>query len=216
MSKILIVDDDEITLDVMAERLQKRGFEVETLQDGRKIFPLLESGRIDLILLDVMMPQISGIDLLEKIRVGHKHIDLPVIMVTAKDSSTDIVKAFRAGANDYLLKPINMDVAVARITAQLTLKMYHTENLSKKEVETVNSMIITYNHQINNPLTVALGAVETLKRGGLSQDEVSALLDKLKGKILNISEIVKKISDLENSRIETEQYTRNEKMVRIK
>jgi class 3 adenylate cyclase len=121
-ARLLVVDDDEPSREMLARRLRKRGHEVEVAESGRAALHMIESTRFDLVLLDFMMPGMTGIEMLEKLRPTWSANELPVIMVTGKESSKDMVEAFRAGANDYVTKPVDLPVALARIRTQLALK----------------------------------------------------------------------------------------------
>jgi serine/threonine protein kinase len=116
---ILVVDDNDLNRDMLSRRLERRGFHVERARDGYEALSLVERGPVDLVLLDIMMPGISGMDVLRKLRESHPPTDLPVIMATAKDQSEDMVQAFELGANDYVTKPLDFQVVLARVQAHL-------------------------------------------------------------------------------------------------
>jgi diguanylate cyclase (GGDEF)-like protein/PAS domain S-box-containing protein len=119
---ILLVDDNELNRDALSRRLRQRGFEVTVAEDGRAALALLDGSGFDLVLLDVEMPGLSGLDVLATLRGICSSTELPVIMVTARSEGADIVEAFRLGANDYVTKPIDFPVALARITTHLSHK----------------------------------------------------------------------------------------------
>jgi DNA-binding NtrC family response regulator len=119
---LLVVDDDETNRDVLAHRLQRRGYAVTEAADGGQALELVGRQRFDLVLLDIVMPGPSGLDVLQAIRRTHSLTDLPVIMATAKDQSADVVKALELGANDYVTKPYDFPVLLARVGTQLSLK----------------------------------------------------------------------------------------------
>jgi diguanylate cyclase (GGDEF)-like protein len=119
---LLLVDDDAMNRDALSRRLVRAGYAVLTADGGESAFRLLEAHRIDVVLLDVMMPGISGIDVLRRIRETRSIASLPIIMVTAKDGSDDTVEALELGANDYITKPVDFAVALARIRTQLTAR----------------------------------------------------------------------------------------------
>jgi diguanylate cyclase (GGDEF)-like protein/PAS domain S-box-containing protein len=112
---LLVVDDNEDNRDALSRRLRHAGFLVTTAADGPEALALIDSGSYDVILLDVEMPGMSGLEVLRLLRVQRSQTQLPVIMVTARTSGTDIVEAFRLGANDYVTKPIDFPVVLARI-----------------------------------------------------------------------------------------------------
>ena len=121
-NRLLIVDDNEMNRDMLARRLARKGYEIALAENARQLLQRVEQEGVDLVLLDIEMPEISGLDALKTLREAYSPIELPVIMVTAKNQSEDIVKALDMGANDYLTKPIDFPVAVARIGTQLSHK----------------------------------------------------------------------------------------------
>ena len=121
-TRLLIVDDNEMNRDMLARRLERKGYVVGLAENAQKLLQRVKQDAVDLVLLDVEMPEISGLDALQKLRECYSAAELPIIMVTAKTQSDDIVKALDLGANDYLAKPIDFPVAVARIGTQLSHK----------------------------------------------------------------------------------------------
>jgi len=121
-SRLLIVDDNEMNRDMLARRLARKGYEIAMAEGARGLLQRIKQDAIDLVLLDIEMPEVSGLDALKTLRDAYSPIELPVIMVTAKSQSDDIVRALDLGANDYLTKPIDFPVAVARIDTQLSHK----------------------------------------------------------------------------------------------
>src|SRR6266478_5965904 len=120
--RVLIVDDNEMNRDMLARRLERNGFELRLAEGAQGLLDRIQNECVDLVLLDVEMPEISGLDALQTLRQHYSPIQLPIIMVTAKDQSEDIVKALDLGANDYLTKPVDFPVALARINTQLAHK----------------------------------------------------------------------------------------------
>ena len=121
-SRLLIVDDNEMNRDMLARRLARKGYEIAVTQTAHDLLERVKLDGTDLVLLDIEMPEVSGLDALKTLREVYSAIELPIIMVTAKNQSEDIVKALDLGANDYLTKPIDFPVALARIGTQLSHK----------------------------------------------------------------------------------------------
>src|SRR6266436_2888873 len=121
-SRLLIVDDNEMNRDMLARRLLRKGYIVGLAEGAKDLLERVKQDAVDLVLLDIEMPDIGGLDALQKLRERYSAAELPIIMVTAKAQSDDIVKALDLGANDYLTKPIDFPVAVARIGTQLSHK----------------------------------------------------------------------------------------------
>ena len=122
IDRLLIVDDNEMNRDMLARRLSRKGYEIGVADTAQGLVERIKEDHVDLVLLDIEMPEISGLDALRILRKAYSAAQLPVIMVTAKNQSDDIVAALDLGANDYLTKPIDFPVAVARIGTQLAHK----------------------------------------------------------------------------------------------
>ena len=120
--RILVVDDNEMNRDMLSRRLQRKQFDVDTAAGGREAIELILNSSYDLVLLDIMMPEVDGFEVLETVRRIYDATELPIIMATAKSASDDIVKAFKMGASDYVTKPIDWPVALARINTHLQSK----------------------------------------------------------------------------------------------
>jgi diguanylate cyclase (GGDEF)-like protein/PAS domain S-box-containing protein len=132
-SRLLIVDDNEMNRDMLARRLLRKGYVVTLAENAKELVVRVKEDAVDLVLLDIEMPEISGLDALQTLRDHFTAAELPIIMVTAKAQSDDIVKALDLGANDYLTKPIDFPVAVARIGTQLSHK--HAQEALKESEE---------------------------------------------------------------------------------
>src|ERR671929_651911 len=119
---LLVVDDEELNREGLARHLRRHGYAVSLAKSGREAIQQLGDGHFDLVLLDIMMPGMNGLEVLKFLRRVDSLIDLPIIMVTAKGESEDIVEALELGANDYVTKPLDFPVVLARIRTQLALK----------------------------------------------------------------------------------------------
>jgi adenylate cyclase len=122
LQHLLVVDDNEANRDVLSRRLESRGYRVTTAESGQRALAIVDAEKVDLVLLDIMMPEMSGLTALKKMRSRFSRGELPVIMATAKDQSQDVVEAIGLGANDYVTKPIDFPVLLARVEAHLSLK----------------------------------------------------------------------------------------------
>ncbi len=116
---VLVVDDSRTNLNVIGARVGKAGYLVVLCDNGREAIDLIAGRGFDLVLLDMMMPGMSGIEMLTELRASPRTADLPVIMITARSDSGAAVEALAAGADDYLPKPFDFDVLLARIERTL-------------------------------------------------------------------------------------------------
>ena len=114
--RILLVDDEPLILKGLKYTLEQEGYETESAMDGEEALAMFESGHFDLILLDVMLPQMSGLELLRRLR---RTSEVPVIMLTARDAVMDKVTGLDMGANDYITKPFEIEELLARIRVAL-------------------------------------------------------------------------------------------------
>ena len=148
---ILIIDDVPKNIQVAASILQKNGYLMAFAQDGRTALAQIESKRFDLILLDIMMPQMDGFEVCRRIKANPDNRDIPIIFLTAKDDTDSIVKGFELGAMDYLTKPFKGAELEARVKTQLELYR------SKKE-------LIDTNQKLNKEISERIKAEQALER----------------------------------------------------
>jgi two-component system sensor histidine kinase ChiS len=121
--KIIVVDDEPVNLQVIVNHLSLEGYEVITAESGAELFTELDGGMVpDMILLDVMLPRVSGYDICKKVRERYSAHELPIIMLTAKNKTSDIVTGLSSGANDYITKPVDRDELIARVRSLISLK----------------------------------------------------------------------------------------------
>lgn len=118
-AKVLVVDDEPNVLRSLAQYLTIEDFTVETASNGMEALEKVESFSPELILLDVMMPGMDGFEVLDKVKANPAHAHTPIIMLTAKDQSADVLKGYQSGATSYLVKPFNLDELVETINQVL-------------------------------------------------------------------------------------------------
>ena len=180
---LLIVDDNEMNTDMLARRFVKRGFRADIASDGLKALEMIQAGAYDAVILDIMMPGISGLEVLERIRKTHSAVDLPVIMATGALGNDAIVNSLNLGANDYVRKPIDLSVLLARLDAHLALKRTNAEvkrlaNELSERNDFIKSVFGRYtSDQVVNTL---LASSDALSLGGRAQT-VTILLSDLRG-----------------------------------
>ena len=146
---MLVVDDDESNRESLSRRLQRRGMTVDVAVDGTEALARIATTQYDLVLLDVMMPGLSGIEVLQEVRKTTSPAQLPIIMATANDGSNDIAQALELGANDYVTKPIDFTVTLARVKTQLDMRraalrvlaLQENLNLRNAELEQANEAL---------------------------------------------------------------------------
>ena len=169
---ILVVDDNEMNRDMIGRRLQRQGFSIATANDGQTALDMLRADRYALLLLDVMMPNLSGYEVLKIVKADDALRHLPVIMISALDDLDSVVQCIELGADDYLFKPFNPVLLKARVTASLRRA---EERVAAPDVESLRDAI--------NALRVAVNALddhvedaETLQGIHRAVDQMRALL----------------------------------------
>jgi signal transduction histidine kinase len=178
---LLVVDDTEANREVLARRLGRRGFQVTEAANGKQALAAVASGSFDLVLLDIMMPDISGLEVLEVIRKDYTFAQLPVIMATAKGE--EAVPALELGANDFVTKPINFPTLLARVTNHVQLVRYDRELRDAKIVaeqasRAKSSFLANMSHEVRTPLNAVIGFANVLlknKQDNLTEKQLTYL-----------------------------------------
>jgi signal transduction histidine kinase/BarA-like signal transduction histidine kinase len=179
--RLLVVDDLEDNRIILTRRLARRGFEVHEAASGPEALARIAREPFDLVLLDIVMPEMDGFEVLQRIRQRHDAIDLPVIMVTVKDASADVVRALKLGANDYVNKPVDFEVVQARIAVHVARKQDKARaRLDPPQTETLiaelrsavsraeaaarakSDFLANMSHEIRTPLNGILGMAQVL------------------------------------------------------
>jgi adenylate cyclase len=181
--RLLVVDDNELNRDMLSRRLGGQGFSVFAEEDGGRALARIDEQAFDLVLLDVMMPGLSGIDVLRRLRERFSESDLPVIMATARDASEDVVEALRLGANDYVTKPLDFSVVLARIETQLALKRQTQEIRRLAETLELRNRFIQslFGRYLSDEVVAEILATPQGPRLGGEQRKVTLLMSDLRG-----------------------------------
>jgi signal transduction histidine kinase len=189
---ILIIDDNPTNLSVLVDYLEDWGFEIMVARDGETGLERAQIAHPDLILLDVMMPGIDGFETCQRLKADEETAGIPVIFMTALDSTEDKIKGFEIGGVDYVTKPIQHQEVLARVTTHLRIHDL-TVNLNDKIVEltqtrselvqsekmaSLGRLVAGFAHELNTPIGVAVGSASTLQKQSdfikqlLNQEEV--------------------------------------------
>lgn len=175
LGTILVVDDQPGNLRAVGALLARKGYEVRTADSGERALTLAHESRADLILLDMVMPGMNGFELLARIKEDATLRRLPVVFLTAAHDRELLVRAFDAGAVDYVTKPFMPEELLARVSAHVGLKQTRDrlERVARERQELVNLVA----HDLKNPLSSVLFASELLRSGAARPERVPRYLD---------------------------------------
>lgn len=167
MSKetILIVDDEEDILELIKYNLKNEGYLVLTAQTGEFAIKIAKQSRPDLVVLDLMLPGIDGLEVTRYLRKNDQTRDMPIVMLTAKGEESDIVAGLELGANDYISKPFSPKVLIARIRAILRRRRKEMDDQTQTVKYEGDLVIDRKRHQVTiegNPLDLTLSEFELL------------------------------------------------------
>jgi len=165
---ILVVDDNDLNRELLARQLQKQGHQVAEAQNGRQALEMMRQQPFDLVLLDVMMPEINGYQVLEQMKADADLRHVPVIVISAVDEMDSIVRCIELGAEDHLPKPFPRVVLEARIGAALQKKRWRDqERIYLRTIETTNAaksrFITSVAHELKNTITPIRGYLDLLR-----------------------------------------------------
>jgi DNA-binding response OmpR family regulator len=195
MKKILIVDDLPENVFLLQDRLESEHYEIITAYGGKSAIEKATSELPDLILLDIVMPDISGIEVCRKLIAQPETSKIPIILVTAKSDEEGIQTGLDAGAYDFLRKPFNKVELLARVGSAIKYADAYKKILEVEQQNTFAATVVTTNHKIKQPLTLMSLSSAAIKRE-LGKDEVSkeAVLKRL----AYIETAIKEITDVLN------------------
>ncbi|MCP5109061.1 MAG: response regulator [bacterium] len=190
---ILIVDDNPQNLKVLGNILRGNGYVPVAAQNGFQALKFLQQEKPDLILLDIMMPEMDGYGVCEKLKKDERSKDIPVIFLTAKTEPEDLVRAFEAGGVDYVTKPFNSIELLVRVKSQLDLKKAEAELLKSEKLEMVGILSGGIAHDFNNLLAVIMGNLG-LAKDSLQDPNPEALrfVERTEQSLNHAAELVKK------------------------
>lgn len=190
MSKICVIDDHPENVFILQDRLEKAGFEIVTAYDGKSGLEKVREELPDLVLLDVMMPGISGLDVCRSITQDDQTKHIPVILLTALTSTEDLEDGLQAGAFDYVKKPFNRAELLARIKSALRFSETNKFLIEIEKVNTFAATVLTANHEIKQPLTL-INLSTTAIRRELSKEELN--LESIEKRVRFIESATKEI-----------------------
>ena len=230
--RLLIVDDVPENRDVLARRFGRRGFDTVQAEDGVQALRMIAEERFDLVLLDVIMPDMDGLEVLKRVRATWSRAQLPVILVTAQAESRQIVQGLEQGANDYITQPVDFAVAMARVEVQVArrraemellrahdvLQQKHAELQASEAASRAKSeFLATLSHEIRTPLNGVMAMSQLLSSTTLDGDQRAmlevvassgALMERLVSDVLDLARVEAGRLEIRPERVDLEALVR--------
>ncbi len=212
--RILIVDDNPLNLKMLDIILKNENYQTLKAENGFKALELARKELPDLVFLDIMMPEMDGFEVCQKLKADPETAEIPIIFLTSKTDTDGIVHGFELGAADYVTRPFNRVELLARMRTHLALKKSRDRVIELERRNSILAMITTANHEINQPLTVIKGNLFLLKESFDPKDltaEQKKILTKIENGVEKIQDILIKFRNAEKIRFE--QYSSDTQMV---
>lgn len=214
-SKILVVDDEATNRKLLKAILVNadEGYVVSEAESGQAALKSIEEEQPDILLLDVVMPGMDGYEVCEKLKSHKKQRDIPVLFITALNTNEDMVKCFSSGGADYITKPINAEEIKARVKTHLRIKRAEEERIESENLRTVQNMVATYNHNMNQPLTVIYTYLNMFMAVTAQSDKKYKTLETMKKELDKINSILQKIQAIQ--KVEPTDYMGHSGMLKL-
>jgi len=202
-SKILVVDDQPINVQLLKRKLEREGMAVATAYSGQEALNLVAADKPDLILLDVMMPEMDGIEVCSRLQADHETKSIPIIFITARTSKEGKIEGLGVGAVDYITKPIDLDETLARVQTQLRFVQINRELVDlqrrlgdSRRSATIGAVTQGIAHNLNNLLGVVIGYVDLIKAYNEKPELVRKNAGHLEDAVNRIVVIIKQLTSL--------------------
>jgi DNA-binding response OmpR family regulator len=200
---ILVVDDQPINVQLLKRKLEREGIRVSAAYNGLEALDLVKKEKPDLILLDVMMPDMDGIEVCQRLQADEQTRSIPIIFITARTSKEGKIEGLSVGAVDYITKPIDLDETLARVQTQLRFVAINREviDLQRRLVEarraaTIGAVTQGIAHNLNNLLGVVIGYLDLIKAYYDKPEQVKKNAVHVEEAVHRIVSIIKQLSSL--------------------
>jgi len=201
--QILIVDDEPVNVKVLQRKLEKSGYGVQMANNGFECLEKVEENAPDIILLDIMMPDMDGVETCRRLKQNPKTESIPVVFITAKMERSDRISGLETGAIDYITKPIDMEETLARIRTQLRLQDMHSENFELQQrlnearrTAAIGNMTQGIAHNLNNLLGVVVGYLDLLKIRINQPDKLEKGIESMERAVQRMVNLVRQLSSI--------------------
>lgn len=200
---ILVVDDQPINVQLLKRKLEREGIQVVAAYSGMEALELVQQNKPDLILLDVMMPDMDGIEVCTRLQANENLRGIPVIFITARTNKESKLEGLNVGAVDYITKPIDLDETLARVQTQLRFVAINRQVLDltrrleeSRKAATIGAVTQGIAHNLNNLLGVVIGYLDLVKAYDDKPDQVRKNVGHVEDAVHRIVAIIKQLSTL--------------------
>ncbi len=218
MKKILIVDDNPDNVLLLDRILTREGYETLKAYTGRDGLEITGRELPDLVLLDIMMPDMDGLTVCRELTSAEKTNNIPVILVTARTAPEETNEGFKAGAMDYIKKPFDRVDLLARINSAIKTKENQKLKLEYEKMKMFAATVLTANHEVKQPLTLISLSSAAIKRelakNDFSKDAVLNKLTSIEGAIKEIANILEKLNEIKSPSISN--YSKDIQLIEFK
>lgn len=201
--RVLVVDDQPVNVQLLKRALEREDIHVIPAYGGQEALDLVEREHPDLILLDVMMPEMDGIEVCQRLQAGGGAQTIPVIFITARSSKEGRLAGLGVGAVDYITKPIDLDETIARVQTQLRVVQVNRDMLDlqrrlqeARRAASIGAITQGIAHNLNNLLGVVLGYLDLIKTQAAKPDSVRANAENLEAAVQRIVGIIRQLTSL--------------------
>lgn len=200
---VLVVEDDPVTRKMVSNILGEAGYGIRLAANGLECLESLDQVQPDVILMDIKMPKLDGIETCRKIQAHCSHSTIPVVFVTACTDDQNLEAAFDAGGQDYIRKPINRVELLSRLRLMCQLQQTHLKRLETEKLKGVLETAGGVCHKLNQPLQYILGAIQILLMDMDIEDKMYPTLDTVRDKIEQMGRITRKLAEITRYRTTT-------------
>src|SRR4051812_36331872 len=200
---ILVVDDQPINVQLLKRKLEREGIRIATAYNGIEALDLVKKEKPDLILLDVMMPDMDGIEVCERLQASEDTRGIPVIFITARTTKASKLEGLNVGAVDYITKPIDLDETLARVQTQLRFVAINRQMVDlqrrleeSRKAATIGAVTQGIAHNLNNLLGVVIGYLDLVKAYYDKPEQVRKNAQHVEDAVQRIVVIIKQLSSL--------------------
>lgn len=203
LPKILVIDDQPINVQLLKRKLEREGLQVEAAYNGREALEKIKATKPDLVLLDMMMPDMDGIEVCQRLQADEETRAIPVIFITARTTKESKLEGLGVGAVDYITKPIDLDETLARVQTQLRFVSINREMVDlqrrleeARRAATIGAVTQGIAHNLNNLLGVAIGYLDLIKISQDKPETVKTSVQHIDAALQRIVIIIRQLSSL--------------------